>query len=65
LGNGAFSVFTQYEKNNTIDARRSHAAAAESAEEALAAVANFEKYLLPDATRAAEQTAPGPSLRMR
>ncbi|MDR3176607.1 MAG: DUF2493 domain-containing protein [Desulfovibrio sp.] len=43
----------------------SHAAAAGSADEALAAVANFEKYLLPDSARAAEQAAPTPRLRMR
>jgi hypothetical protein len=65
MGNGAFSVFTQYEKNNIIDARRSYTAAAESADEALAAVANFEQYLLPDTARVAEQAAPVPCVRMR
>jgi hypothetical protein len=64
-GNGAFTVFSQYEKNHIIDARRSHSAAADSADEALVAVANFEKYLFPDTARAAEQAAPMPSLRMR
>jgi hypothetical protein len=62
--NGAFAIFSQYEKNHIIDARRSHSAAVDSADEALAAVANFEKYLLPDTTRAAEQAAPVPRLRM-
>ena len=64
-GNSAFAVFSQYEKNHIIDARKSHSTAADSADEALAAVANFEKYLLPDSAQAAEQAAPIQSLRMR
>jgi hypothetical protein len=64
-GNGAFTVFSQYEKNHIIDARRSHSAAADSAGEALAAVANFEKYLLPDTAGIVEQAVPMPRLRMR
>jgi hypothetical protein len=65
MGNGAFTVFSQYEKNHIIDARRSHAVAADSADKALAAVVNFEKYLLPDSAQAVEQTVPAMNLRLR
>jgi hypothetical protein len=64
-GNGGFTVFTRYEKNYIIYARRSHTAAADSADETLAAVAKFEKYLLLDTMRAVEQAALTPRLWMR
>jgi hypothetical protein len=64
-GNGTFAVFSQYEKNHIIDARRSHFSAADSADEALAVVTNFEKYLLPDTAQVREQVAPMPRLRIR
>jgi hypothetical protein len=65
MAGGAFSILSEYEKNHILDGRRKHAATASSADEALAIAANFEKYLLPEAARPAEQAAPMPSLRMR
>jgi hypothetical protein len=65
MADGAFSVFSEYEKNHILDGRRKHAATASSADEALAIAANFEKYLLPEMARPAPQAAPPPGLRMR
>jgi hypothetical protein len=66
MAGGAFSVFSEYEKNHILDGRRKHAATASSADEALAIAANFERYPdLPERGQASKQTAPTPSLRIR
>jgi hypothetical protein len=64
-GNGVFAVHSEYEKNHILDGRRKHTVTASSVDEALEITANFERYLLPDAARAAEQPAPSPGMRMR
>jgi hypothetical protein len=48
-----------------VDGRRSHDVTANSVDEALAIVANFEKYLLSEPARVVEQAVPATSLRMR
>jgi hypothetical protein len=65
MAGGAFSVLSEYEKNYILDGRRKHAATASSADEALAIVENFEKYLLPQQTPSVEQVAQSAGLRMR
>jgi hypothetical protein len=63
---GDFTVLSEYTKNYISDARRNHAANASTVDEALAAVANFEKDLRPETILTIEKKdAPMPNLRMR
>ncbi|MDR2818915.1 MAG: DUF2493 domain-containing protein [Desulfovibrio sp.] len=63
--NGAFAVLSEYEKDRILDGRRKYAVTASSVDEALETVASFEKYLLPEAARPAEQTTFTSGLRLR
>jgi hypothetical protein len=65
LTGGDFSVISEYEKNHIMDGRRRYAVTVQSVDEALAAVASFEKQLLPGEGAVREETAPSPGLRMR
>jgi hypothetical protein len=65
MAGGAFSVFSEHEKNHILDGRRKHATTASSADEALEIAANFERYLLPDTARTVEWAVSVPGLRMR